>query len=147
MAKGLGQIASKWPASRLVEIWNSLPGQKPVKKFTNRKAAVRRIWEVIQHLTPVTAAPAKPVATKKQNSRKQPSEPVQPAPARAGSKTAQVLDLLKKPGGAALTQIMAATNWQAHSVRGFLSGTLRKKMGLTVVSEKGQDGGRVYSIE
>ena len=108
---------------------------------------MRRIWEVIQHLTPVAAAPAKPVAPKKQKSRKQPSEPAEATPARAGTKTSQILDLLKKPGGAALTQIMAVTNWQAHSVRGFLSGTLRKKMGLTVISEKGQNGDRVYSIE
>jgi hypothetical protein len=40
----LGKRAAAWPSSRLVEIWNSLPGQKPVKKFTDRKAAVGRIW-------------------------------------------------------------------------------------------------------
>jgi len=45
-----------------------------------------------------------------------------------------------------LVDSMAATDWQAHSVRGFLSGTLRKKMGLTVESAKRQDGDRVYSI-
>ncbi len=146
-AKELGEITAKWPSSRLVEIWNSLPGQKPVKKFTDRKVAVLRIWEVIQHLTPVTAAPAKVVASKQQKLRKQATEGAEAAPARADSKTSQVLDLLKRPGGAALQQIMAVTNWQAHSMRGFLSGTLRKKMGLTVVSEKGQNGDRMYSIK
>jgi hypothetical protein len=42
---------------------------------------------------------------------------------------------------------MKATGWQPHSVRGFLSGTIRKKMGLTVVSTKGDDGERNYSVE
>jgi len=46
--------------------------------------------------------------------------------ARRGSKTAKILDLLKRPGGVALKEIMKATEWQAHSVRGFLSGTLGK---------------------
>jgi hypothetical protein len=42
---------------------------------------------------------------------------------------------------------MKASSWQAHSVRGFISGTLGKKMGLTVVSTKGEDGERTYSIK
>jgi hypothetical protein len=68
-------------------------------------------------------------------------------PAREGSKTAQILDLLKRPGGATLQQIMKFSEWQPHSVRGFLSGTLGKKMGLTVESTKGEDGERTYSIK
>jgi hypothetical protein len=67
--------------------------------------------------------------------------------AREGSKTAKVLELLKRPGGASLKEIMKATAWQAHSVRGFLSGTLRKKLGLAVESAKAQDGERTYSIK
>ena len=67
--------------------------------------------------------------------------------ARDGSKAAQVLDLLKRPGGASLQEIMKATDWQAHSVRGFLSGTLRKKMGLTLESAKAEDGERTYSVK
>ncbi len=47
-ARQLGKLAEKWPATRPVEIWNSLPGQRPVKRFTNRKAAVTRIWTAIQ---------------------------------------------------------------------------------------------------
>ena len=66
---------------------------------------------------------------------------------RPGSKTAKILDLLKRPGGATLTEIMKATNWQAHSVRGFLSGTLRKKMRLTVTSTKGENGERSYRLK
>ena len=67
--------------------------------------------------------------------------------ARAGSKTATVLDLMKRPQGVTLQELMTATSWQAHSVRGFISGTLGKKMGLTVVSAKAEDGGRTYSIK
>jgi hypothetical protein len=64
-----------------------------------------------------------------------------------GSKTATMLQLLRRPGGAALAELMAATEWQAHSVRGFLSGTLRKKMGLKVESAESVAGERRYSIQ
>jgi len=67
--------------------------------------------------------------------------------ARQGSKTAKVLDLLKRSGGATLKEIMKATGWQAHSVRGFLSGTLGKKMNLTVTSTKAEHGERSYSVK
>jgi len=73
--------------------------------------------------------------------------PKQAAGARHGSKTAKILDLLKRSGGVTLKELMKATDWQAHSVRGFLSGTLGKKMGLTVASVKESDGGRTYSIK
>ena len=66
--------------------------------------------------------------------------------ARQGSKTAQVLELLRRPGGATLRELMASTGWQAHSLRGFVSGTLGKKMGLSVESRKGEDGERTYSL-
>ena len=70
-----------------------------------------------------------------------------PKVARDGSKTAKILDLLKRPGGATLKELIKATGWLPHSVRGFLSGTVGKKMGLTVTSAKGEDGERTYSIE
>ena len=66
--------------------------------------------------------------------------------AREGSKKADVLALLQREGGATLQDLMTATGWQAHSVRGFLSGTLGKKMGLTVESAKREDAVRAYSI-
>src|ERR1700722_14217174 len=47
---GLAKLAADWPSARLVEIWNSLPGAPPVKKFTDRKKAVTRIWTAIQNL-------------------------------------------------------------------------------------------------
>jgi len=87
-------------------------------------------------------APAKKKAirTKKERVAKEPKG------TRAGSKTETVLALMKQPGGTTLKAIMEATQWQAHSVRGFISGTLGKKMGLTVVSAKGDNGQRNYSI-
>ncbi len=67
--------------------------------------------------------------------------------ARQGSKTAKVLDLLKRSGGASLKELRKATGWQAHSVRGFLSGTLGKKMGFAVTSTKAEEGERRYSVK
>ena len=64
---------------------------------------------------------------------------------RRGSKTAKILTLLRRPGGASLDQIRKATGWQAHSVRGFLSGALKKKMGLRIDSAQ-RDGQRVYRV-
>ncbi len=63
-----------------------------------------------------------------------------------GTKTAKILALLKRPGGASLDQLRKATGWQAHSVRGFLSGTLKKKMGLRIASNKLEGGQRTYRI-
>ena len=69
------------------------------------------------------------------------------AGAREGSKAANVLGLLRRSDGASLKELMKATGWLAHSVRGFLSGTVAKQMGLDLVSEKSEDGKRRYSIE
>jgi hypothetical protein len=66
---------------------------------------------------------------------------------RKDSKTNQVLDLLRQPGGVTAKELMETTGWQAHSVRGFLSGTVGKKMGLTVTSSKSEHGERSYSIK
>jgi hypothetical protein len=57
------------------------------------------------------------------------------------------LALLKRPDGATLQELMKATSWQPHSVRGFLSATVGKKMGLKVESVKPEDGERRYSVK
>jgi hypothetical protein len=69
-----------------------------------------------------------------------------PASAAVGSKTEIVLRKLKAAKGVTLPMLMEATGWQAHSVRGFLSGTVRRKLGLTLVSEIGKDGARRYRV-
>jgi uncharacterized protein DUF3489 len=62
------------------------------------------------------------------------------------TKKATVLALLRRKTGATIKDLMAATGWQAHSVRGFLSGTVRKKLGLTLASEKLNDANRRYYV-
>lgn len=66
--------------------------------------------------------------------------------ARAGSKQEALVALLKRPEGASIDEIREVTAWQAHSVRGFIAGTLKKKLGLTVASEKNEVRGRIYKI-
>lgn len=145
-AKELAKLAEGWPVARLVAIWNSLPGGEPVKRFQSRQAAVTRIWAAIQRLEPTPAAGTAPVAPVKA-SRGKKDAPIPEAPvARDGSKKAAVLALIRRPIGATLAELMEATGWQAHSVRGFLSGAVGKKMGLTVESFKAPQGERAYRI-
>ena len=67
-------------------------------------------------------------------------------PAKQTSKQDQVLTLLRRQNGASIDEIVAATDWQPHSVRGFLSGAVKKRLGIDVVSEKGEDGVRRYHV-
>lgn len=69
-----------------------------------------------------------------------------PRPANQSSKQDQVLALLRRQYGASIDEIVAATDWQPHSVRGFLSGAVKKRLGIAVISEKGDDGIRRYHI-
>ncbi len=89
-------------------------------------------------------------ATRAKKANKGPKSAKSPEKAigtRNGTKSAKVLDLLKRSGGATGKDLMKATGWQAHSVRGFISGVLGKKMGLTVTSTKVEDGERRYSLK
>jgi hypothetical protein len=86
-------------------------------------------------------------AKKATSTKKAPKGAKKASGSRNESKSAKVLDLLKRPDGATLKELMKATGWQAHSVRGFLSGAVGKKMGLTVASAKGEGGERSYSVK
>jgi len=66
---------------------------------------------------------------------------------RPGSKSAKVLALLRRPQGAGLKELLKITGWQPHSMRGFLSGTVAKKMGLKVSSTKTDSGERRYAVK
>src|SRR6202790_358333 len=66
--------------------------------------------------------------------------------AKPDTKHARIVAMLRSPGGAPIAAIMTATEWQQHSVRGFLAGVVRKKLGLNLVSEQ-TDKGRVYRIK
>jgi uncharacterized protein DUF3489 len=107
--------------------------------------------------TPHTVRKKAPVVRRKLAGGKGRRHPVNPssraqstrepkAVAGQTSKKDTVLALLRRPQGATVKEIMRATGWQSHSVRGFLSGALRKKMGLKVKSAKRNNGERVYSV-
>jgi len=68
------------------------------------------------------------------------------AGARPETKHARIIAMLRRPAGATVAAIIAATDWQQHSVRGFLAGVVRKKLGLNLVSDQ-TDKGRVYRIK
>jgi len=173
--KEFAKLSADWPIARFPEVWNAFAGAppfgdlKPVKKFTDRKTAVTRIWTVIQKLDeemlrasiretevklkaartaqPAATAPqAASVAPKKAKAAKQATAKDAAPTAREGSKKAIVIEMLKRPAGATLADIMSATGWQAHSVRGFISGGLGKKMGLKIESLKTPEGARVYHL-
>ena len=75
-----------------------------------------------------------------------PSAPTVPSGAVGTSKQARVIALLGSAGGASIAQMIALTGWQAHTVRGTISGVLRKRLGLTVECAAGESGARVYRI-
>ena len=154
------KLTADWPTRRLVEVWNSIPGFTPVHKFTSRRTAVDRIWKAIQSLgndadqTPGVSS--RPAMTAKRNGKvRRPNRAesstgkadkgLEPA-LRDGTKGARILKALQQPTGATLKQLMRITNWQAHSVRGYLSGHVGKKKGLKVRSF-GRDGERVYELK
>jgi len=120
--------SSDLTASRLVSLWNALPGVTPIAKFRDRMTAARRLWAGFQHI---------PVPSAKESTR--PQKP------RGTTKQDQVIAMLRHPKGATIDDIASATQWQRHTVRGMIAGALKKKLGLCVVSEKAERG-RVYRI-
>ena len=96
--------------------------------------------------TPKATARSTPRKAAKPASRKR-SLPASSKPvARAETKQARAIAMLRKPAGATIAAIMAVTDWQQHSVRGFLAGVVHKKLGLNLVSEQ-TDKGRIYRIK
>ena len=126
--KELAKLATNWPADRLANVWNSFAGVagfgsdlKPIKKFTDRKTAVARIWKAIQKLdtpTPQETAPAArqvpDVAPKKARTTKAARTKEGASVPREFSKKAIVLEMLRRKDGATLAEIAKATNWQNH---------------------------------
>jgi hypothetical protein len=136
---------------RLVEIWNSLTGVTPVSKFASRAIAARRIFAAVQQLAaPAGEAPAEtkavtsaaPAARAKTKARfRKKGKVTTKAEPKAGSNKEILLGLISRKNGASLEELMAALNWQRHSVRGFIA-TLGKTM--RIESFKTEKGVRTY---
>jgi hypothetical protein len=173
----LSRIAAEWPMSRLVEIYNSIPGHAEVKRFADRGRAVARIWEAIQPLGRNVSATAaqqadtntpkpdnatrrrKPAASDKvakppQTARSAKSERAKKRKmgkggsgtgSEGGSKKAAVIAMMKRAKGVTLSDIMAITGWQAHTVRGMVS-ILGSKGGVHIESSKNASGERTYRV-
>ena len=108
---------------RLLALWNALPGVEKRKKVGDRGALIDRLWSAIEVL---------------------PDPEPQPG-AKRPSKQDEVIAMLRRPEGATVNEVASATGWQRHTVRGVFSGTLKKKLGLTIASAN-EERGRVYRI-
>jgi hypothetical protein len=138
-----------------------------VKRFANHKAAAGQVWARIQGLGQSTepkaeakakrgargakGAPATAKTGQKATTAKNPppgkkaAKPQDAAAPREGSKTAQVVAMLQRKGGATLIEIMQKMGWQKHTVRGFMAGAM-KKAGYAIESFKPEGGERTYRI-
>jgi Protein of unknown function (DUF3489) len=156
-AKELAKLTAEWPASRLVDTWNSFAGVapfddlKPVKKFTDRKAAVARIFKAVERLSPEVAPPATPARTERTRLKKSPTKASRRTRAQKSAtesrtnKKAEVIALMKRAKGATLDEIMELTGWQKHTIRGLVS-ILGSKGGEKIESSKNAAGERSYHI-
>src|SRR6202040_2847871 len=110
-------------AKRLLALWNALPGVEKRKKVGDREALIDQLWSAIEVL---------------------PDPEPQPDP-KPPSKQEVGIAMLRLPEGATVDEVASLTGWQRHAVRGVFSGTLKKKLGLTLASAK-EERGRVYRI-
>ena len=136
---------------------------------TKADAALNRIWRndedgraILLHITDAGLAAigietdgddSAPTGADEARSAEPPQDaPTEAAPApkartpRAGTKQAQLIEMLRAEGGATIDEIVEATGWKPHTIRGAMSGALKKKLGLTITSEKIEGRGRVYMI-
>ena len=137
--KELEQVAEQWPATRLVTIFNALAGVAPTRKFTSRQIAIARIWKAIQGLP----------AMGMKSGLTQRSEITFTKPGKKAenqvSKKDEVVALLSTGTEVTLAELMVATGWQKHTVRGFLS-ILKTRMGLKIASSRNAASERVYRV-
>jgi hypothetical protein len=115
--------AAPLSGKRLLALWNALPGVEKRKKVGDRNALIDQLWSAIEAL---------------------PNPEPQPDP-KPPSKQDVVIAMLRLPEGATVDEVASVTGWQRHTVRGVFSGTLKKKLGLTLASAK-EERGRVYRI-
>ena len=115
--------AARLSGKRLLALWNALPGVEKRRKVADRDALIEQLWSAIEMLPDPDAQ----------------SDPKRP------SKQDVVIAMLRQPEGATVDEVASATGWQRHTVRGVFSGTLKKKLGLSIASAK-EERGRVYRI-
>src|SRR5690349_15730196 len=115
--------AAPLSAKRLLALWNALPGVEKRKKVGDRNTLIDQLWAAIEML---------------------PDPEPQPDP-KPPSKQDVVIAMLRQPEGATVDEVASVTGWQRHTVRGVFSGTLKKKLGLTLASAQ-EERGRVYRI-
>jgi hypothetical protein len=127
-------VTRQLPPKETAQMTTSIP-QEQTKSAPAMATTKARVAKPRPHAGPTKAKPARRAPRAKKA-----------APARSGTKTGKILELLKRPGGVTLKDLMKATGWQAHSVRGFLSGALAKKTGTPAESFKGADGQRTYRL-
>ncbi len=115
--------AAPLSGKRLLALWNALPGVEKRRKIGDRKALIDQVWSAIEALP----------------------EPEPQSDTKRPSKQDAVIAMLRRPEGATVEEVARATGWQRHTVRGAFSGTLKKKLGLTLASVQ-EERGRVYRI-
>ena len=115
--------AAPLSGKRLLALWNALPGVAKRKKVGDRAALIDQLWLAIEALP----------------------DPEPQSDAKRPSKQDVVIAMLRQPEGATVDEVASVTGWQRHTVRGVFSGTLKKKLRLTVASAK-EERGRVYRI-
>jgi hypothetical protein len=120
--------AARLNTTRLMAIWNALPGKKKITKVTDRAALTARLWDEFEALSG--------------GAEKAPDAKAMPA---RKTKQGAVIALLRRVEGATVDEMANATGWQHHTVRGALAGALKKRLGLRVSSTK-EERGRVYRI-
>jgi Protein of unknown function (DUF3489) len=141
-SRGGASVVAAMVAAKPKEIpmIKSKPKRKPATRPNDSKITTTR--NGLKRATAHKAAQLKPVTKPAIHQRPRfASQPI----ARRESKKALIIAMLRAPDGATIEAMARAANWQPHSVRGFLAGVVRKKLGLTLVSAEGEKG-RVYRI-
>lgn len=130
-------------------LWRKGPDGEPISLVVTEKGlgAIGIVEGDPNQPPPVMVPKRKPSKAEPRSAatKKTPSAKTKASGPRRTSKIAKVVEMLRKPGGATIKAIMAATDWQAHSVRGAIAGAIKKKMGLKVLAET-RDDERVYRI-